>query len=164
MTPQFGRVYLINYKGTESNWDDCHVQNYIKGPGCKFFRVTPIEPTIDDASWVERMVNMSEASRWEKHKAGRLIKANEGRGEHSPWLNMVCWKAIFDRQDMTTLIPWIDEDKHDPALKEIGPSVWRVVLNCSNQVAALRATGSEDILYWLESVEYSRSVTQKIDL
>jgi hypothetical protein len=97
------------------------------------------------------MVDISEASRWEKHKAGRLIKANEGRGEHGPWLNMVCWKAIFDGEDMQTLVPWIDEDKQDPALKEIGPSVWRVALKCSNQVAALRASGSEDILYWLES-------------
>jgi hypothetical protein len=111
-----------------------------------------------DTNWVKRMVEMSEASRWEKHKAGRLIKANEGRGEHGPWLNMVGWKAIFDGQDMATLVPWIDQDKQDPALKEIGPSVWRIALDSSNQVAHLRATASGDILYWLESPEVDKPV------
>jgi hypothetical protein len=119
-----------------------------------------MEPTINDANWVERMVEMSEASRWEKHKAGRLIKSNEGRGEHGPWLNMVCWKAIFDGQDMETLVCWIDEDKQDLALQEIGASVWRIALDSSNKVAALRATGSEDILYWLESPEVEKCVAR----
>jgi hypothetical protein len=97
------------------------------------------------------MVDKSEAHRWEKHKAGRLIKSNEGLGEHGPWLNMTCWKAIFEGEDMATLVPWIDHDKQDAALMEIGPSVCRVALDCSNRVAALRASGSEDILFWLES-------------
>ena len=101
---------------------------------------------------------MSEASRWEKHKAGRLIKKNEGRGEHGPWLNMVGWKAIFNGQDMSTLVPWIDQDQKDPAMKEIGASVWRVSLAHSNQVAGLRATGSGAILYWLESTDVNRYV------
>jgi hypothetical protein len=100
------------------------------------------------------------ASRWEKHKAGRLIKTNEGRGEHGPWLNMVAWKTMFDGQNMEMLVPWIDEDKQDQALKEIGPSVFRVALDCSNQVAAVRATGSGDILYWLESTKEHKPVSR----
>jgi len=99
------------------------------------------------------MVEISEASRWEKHKAGRLIKTNEGRGEHGPWLNMVGWKVIFHGQDMGSLVPWIDKELDNPALKEIEASVWRVALAYSNQVAGLRATGSGAILYWLESTD-----------
>jgi hypothetical protein len=104
------------------------------------------------------MVELSEASRWEKHKAGRLIKSNEGRGEHGPWLNMVGWKAIFDGQDMGTLVPWIDEVLEDSALKEIGPSVERVALAYSNHVAGLRATGSGVILCWLESTKVHKEL------
>jgi hypothetical protein len=40
---------------------------------------------------------------------------------------MVCWKAIFDGQDMQTLVLWIDENKQDPVLKEIGPTVVKEV-------------------------------------
>jgi hypothetical protein len=97
------------------------------------------------------MVEMSEASRWQKHKAGRLITANKGRGEHRPWLNMVGWKAIFDEQDMSTLVSWINKNLENPTLKEIGPSVKRLALAYSNHVARLRVTGSGAILYWLES-------------
>jgi hypothetical protein len=121
--------------------------------------VTPINAP-NDADWVKEMVELTEARRWEKNKAGRLIKLNEGRGEHGPWLNMTCWKAIFKGEDMQTLVPWLDHDKHDAALIEIGPSVWRVALKCSNQVAALRATGSEDILFWLESAEKDKFMSR----
>jgi len=106
------------------------------------------------------MVELTEASRWEKHKAGRLIKSNEGCGEHAPWLNMTCWKDIFDGDDMQTFMSWLDHDKQEAALMEIGLSVWRVVLNCSNRVAALRATGSEDILFWLESAEKDKPTSR----
>jgi hypothetical protein len=104
------------------------------------------------------MVEITEASRWEKHKARRLIKTNEGRGEHGPWLNMVGWKAIFNGQDMSTLSPWIDGPGHNLVLKEIGSSVWRVALAQSNYIAGLPATGSGAILYWLESTKVDKYI------
>jgi hypothetical protein len=134
------------------NYEECKVQAYVRGRGTKYFRVNSVDPHRN-MDWVKQMVEISEASRWEKHKAGRLIKTNEGRGEHGPWLNMVGWKAIFNGQDMATLVPCIDGPGDDPVLKEIGPSVWRVTLAHSNHVAGLRATGSGAILYWLESTE-----------
>jgi hypothetical protein len=85
---------------------------------------------------------------------------NEGRGEHGPWLNMVCWKVIFNGMDMDTLVSCIEADKQDPALKEIGASIFRVALECSNAVASLRTTGSEDILYWLESPDLNILVSR----